>query len=205
VLERRIAELAYEPFSRRLARAATQARDLAERLGKAGLETSLEVDALRFHPERWNDFWAAFVHAVRNAVDHGIESPDERIALGKSPTGRLRFGVRSQSGVITVEVQDDGRGIDWDEIAQRASDAGLPSDTKQELVAALFSDGITTRDRATDISGRGAGLAALLGASRALGGSMHVESQPGRGSTLRFLFPDEARRRRASGNEGTAA
>ena len=90
---------------------------------------------------------------------------------------------------VRIVVTDDGRGIDWSAIAAKAEAMGLPSGTHEDLVAALFVDGLTSRTEVTDLSGRGVGLGALRHACRALGGSITVESEKGRGTTFRCEIP----------------
>jgi HAMP domain-containing protein/HPt (histidine-containing phosphotransfer) domain-containing protein/two-component sensor histidine kinase len=193
VLDRLIAELRYEPIARPLERAANKARELALRLGKGTIQTSVEADELRFAPERWGQLWAASLHAVRNAVDHGLETPEERLANGKSLPGRIALSARVDTENLVISVADDGRGVDWVSVAERARRAGLPCSTHDELVAALFTDGITTSRRASEISGRGLGLAALRSAVVELGGSIEIESAPERGTTLRMRLPHATR------------
>lgn len=193
VLDRLIAELRYEPIARPLERAANKARELALRLGKGAIETSVDADELRFAPERWGQLWAASLHAVRNAVDHGLETPEERLASGKALPGRIALSAHLDTENLVISVADDGRGVDWVGVAERAKLAGLPCSTHDELVAALFTDGITTSRVASEVSGRGLGLAALRSAVVELGGSIEIESAPERGTTLRMRLPQATR------------
>jgi two-component system chemotaxis sensor kinase CheA len=85
-------------------------------------------------------------------------------------------------------VRDDGRGIDWSKVEARAAEKGLPHATHAQLVEAIFADGVSTKDRASQISGRGVGLAALRAATLTLGGHIEVESEAGRGTCLLFRF-----------------
>lgn len=164
-----------------------QARRLAERLDKS-IDVTIEANGLRTPPdERWSEFWAAMAHVVRNAVDHGIE-PD-REALGKPLRGSIRLTVDPTPGGLRVEVSDDGAGIDWDRIGERARHLGLPFDTDEERLAAMFADGVTTRDAVTETSGRGVGSSAILQATRLLGGIIEVESEPGRSTRFAITIP----------------
>ena len=88
-----------------------------------------------------------------------------------------------------IEIADDGGGVDWSALRETARVAGLPHETHAELVAAMCTDGITSRAIVTDISGRGVGMSALLQAVRSLGGAIEVESELARGSTIRVLLP----------------
>ena len=182
--------LKYERGAVRLRRVAEQARRLGARLGKGELD--VEVDAgseVRFDAEHWAPFWASFVHVLRNALDHGIETPEARAAAGKPVHGKLGLSAHADSQCLTVEIKDDGAGIDWDRIRQKAKERELPHATEQELVAALFCDGLSTADVVTDVSGRGVGMSAVRDATRALGGTIAVISTRGAGTTIRFRFP----------------
>lgn len=174
----------------RLRRLADQAQSLAQRLGKGSL--SIEVSApgdVRFDRQRWASFWAAFIHPMRNALDHGIEPADERRRAGKPPQGKLSLSVRGDAQAIQIELSDDGRGIDFDKVREKAKEAGLPHQTEAQLVEALFSEGLSTSDQTTELSGRGMGMSALREAARALGGNVTLQSQPGKGTTLRVRVP----------------
>jgi two-component system chemotaxis sensor kinase CheA len=129
------------------------------------------------------------IHAVRNAVDHGVQSEADRVAAGKRGTGTLHFAALRGDGTLTIAVGDDGPGIDWDAMRRRAEKAGLPHATDTDLVEALFADGVSTREQATDTSGRGVGMGALRYAVRELGGTISIESAPGQGTAFRFTFP----------------
>jgi two-component system chemotaxis sensor kinase CheA len=177
----------------RLRRIGDQARSLAQRLGKATLLVEVNAQGdVRFERQRWSSFWAAFIHPIRNALDHGIESAEEREAKGKSPHGKLTISVRGDAQSITVELSDDGRGIDFAKVRAKAQAAGLPHATEAELIEALFSEGFSTSDQTTELSGRGMGMSALREAARGLGGIVTLHSKPGQGTTLRVRFPAAA-------------
>jgi HPt (histidine-containing phosphotransfer) domain-containing protein len=190
-----------EALETRFQRIADQAQSLAQRLGKAPVRVYIEHSNIRIHAERSAPLWASFVHAIRNAVDHGLESPAERTALGKGP-GTLRLRAFFNGARFAIELSDDGRGINWDKVRDKARAAGLPSETHEELLAALLTDGVTTRDAVSDVSGRGVGMGALTAACAAMDGQVSVESIAGRGTTWRFEFPSHVakapRERRAS-------
>ena len=185
-----LARLKLERAPVRLRRIGDQARSLAQRLGKGSLR--IEVNAqgdVRFDRQRWAGFWSAFIHPIRNALDHGIEPAAERTAAGKAPNGKLEITVRGDAQFITVELSDDGRGIDFEKVRARAEARGLPHQSEAQLVEALFSEGLTTSDQATELSGRGMGMSALREAARSLGGVVTLHSKPGQGTTLRVRFP----------------
>jgi signal transduction histidine kinase len=178
-----------EPIAARLGRLAEQARQLARRLAKGEIQTRIEHNRLRLPHEPWTSFWNVFSHVVRNAVDHGLESPDIRAAVGKPAVGTLWFRASAQDGSLVFELEDDGRGIDWRTVATRAADKGLPHESQDDLAQALFHDGLTTRTDVSEVSGRGVGLAAVRAATEARGGRISVSSTPGRGTLFRFTFP----------------
>ncbi|MGN6104757.1 MAG: ATP-binding protein, partial [Kofleriaceae bacterium] len=184
-----IASWSHEAVGRRFERLAQHATGLARRLRKG--EPAIEIDDARIRVDgpQWAPFWSAAVHAIRNAVDHGIESPDERRRAGKPARPVLRFVARRAAGQLEIAIGDDGRGIDWAAVRRRAEAAGLPAATRDDLVAALFADGVSTRASASDTSGRGVGMAALRDAVSALGGEIDLETADGAGTTWRFRFP----------------
>jgi two-component system chemotaxis sensor kinase CheA len=150
----------------------------------------IEADELRVPADAFAEFWAVLAHVVRNAVDHGFETAEERAAAGKSPKNRVRlraFALDERGFVLSLS--DDGRGIDWEKVARKAVAAGLPSATQADLEQALYADTISTRDQVSETSGRGVGLGAVRAAVTALGGSIEIESDLGRGTTFRFTLP----------------
>jgi two-component system chemotaxis sensor kinase CheA len=130
------------------------------------------------------------VHAVRNAVDHGLEAPAKRTELGKPARPKLSFVATRSRGRLLISMTDDGAGIAWEAVRAKAKSRGLPAETQADLEKALFSDGFSTAAQTTETSGRGVGMAALRDSVIALGGMMEIESRPGEGTTLRFMFPE---------------
>ncbi len=177
-----------ESVPRRLDRLAAQARQTARRLGK---DVDVRVDArpLRLDPERWRDLWLACVHLMRNSLDHGIEDAAERRASGKDEQGHLALTVTADDETVRISVRDDGRGIDWRRVSSRASKAGLPADSPQDLKQALFVDGLSTRDVVSALSGRGVGLGAVAKEVEVLGGRVEVHSEPGQGTEVILQVP----------------
>jgi len=180
----------HEPIERRFERLAKHATSLATRLGKGDVEIAIIDDDIRLDTSRWAGFWSAMIHAVRNAVDHGLESTEQRIALGKSPRPKLTFTATRARGRLLISLADDGKGIAWEAVRAKARAKGLPADTQLDLEHALFADGLSTNDQATDTSGRGVGMSALRDAVIALSGVVSIESRADAGTTLRFQFPE---------------
>ncbi len=167
---------------------ASTAKLIASRLDKE-LEVIIEDGGLRLPREELRSFCATLVHVLRNAIDHGLESADERRAAGKPATGRLLLGARMDASSFVMSVEDDGRGIDWARVAEKARAAGVPATTERELLEALFSDGVSTCDDVTTLSGRGVGLGAARARCAELGGTLSVRSERGRGTRFEFAFP----------------
>lgn len=184
-----IANLRLERTSQRLKRVAEQTSRIAKRLGKGGVELRLDDGDLRLDAERWAPFWSAFVHVIRNSLDHGIESPEERERGGKAGAGRVAIVTAVEGPEFVVSIEDDGRGIPWDRVRDCAARRGLPHATQDELIEALFVDGVSTAEQVTEISGRGVGLASMRAACDARGGRVEVRSEAGLGTRFSFRFP----------------
>jgi two-component system chemotaxis sensor kinase CheA len=169
-------------------------RDLSSKLGKdvdlqlLGKETELDrtvVDALG----------DPLVHLVRNALDHGLEPPEDRVAAGKPRVGVLQISARHAGGSVVIEVSDDGRGIDPEAIARKACAAGLiDADAAATLdmrgaVELLFTPGFSTAESTSDISGRGVGMDAVRAKIRDLGGEVVMDSTLGAGTHAQIRLP----------------
>jgi two-component system chemotaxis sensor kinase CheA len=182
--------LRWEPVERPLGRLAQHAQALATRLGKATPEIRIEADAVRLDPDRWAPLWSALVHVLRNALDHGIESAERRIEIGKPAAGRLRLAARRETAGFTLEIEDDGQGIDWDAVRRLCQTRGRPSATRTDLVDAILSPEFSTRKEVTETSGRGIGLTAVFAVVRELGGRLAVHSDPHAGTRWTLTFAD---------------
>jgi two-component system chemotaxis sensor kinase CheA len=180
-----------EPTARRLARVAEQARGIATRLNKGPIGVNIHDHRLRLDAARWAPFWSAFVHVVRNAIDHGLEGPENRNKLGKPREGMLELSTRVEGDSFVVEIWDDGRGIDWEAVVEKARAKHIPHANKADLVEALFQDGFSTANQVSEFSGRGIGLGAVRAACQARAGVVSVVSHPGGGTCLEFRFPRE--------------
>jgi two-component system chemotaxis sensor kinase CheA len=153
------------------------------------VNVEVHANGVRVPREGWASFWGAFSHVVRNAIDHGIESPEERRATDKPTVPTVRLESTPTPTGIVIEISDDGRGIDWDEVKKAAEQHGMAHASSGELEAALFADGVTTRRHVSEISGRGIGLGAAQEAARHMKGTLRIESERGNGTTVRFELP----------------
>jgi two-component system chemotaxis sensor kinase CheA len=169
-------------------------RDLASKTGKdvklelVGADTELDrtvVDAIG----------DPLVHLVRNAVDHGLESPDERTATGKPRDGTIALIASQAGGSVIIEVRDDGRGIDPAAIGRKAATLGLiDAQAARDIdlraaVELLFAPGFSTSETTSDISGRGVGMDAVRAKIRQLGGEVLIDSTPGAGTIAQIRLP----------------
>ncbi|ACL63985.1 CheA signal transduction histidine kinase [Anaeromyxobacter dehalogenans 2CP-1] len=167
-------------------------RDLASNLGKQARLVmegeDVEVDTAVIEHIR-----DPLLHMVRNALDHGIERPDERRAAGKPPVGTLTLRAFHDAGSMVVQVLDDGRGLDVRRIAQQAVARGLASDPArigpEDAAGLIFEPGLSTADAVTELSGRGVGMDVVRRNIEALRGSVSVESEPGHGTAITLRVP----------------
>ncbi len=166
-------------------------RDLAAKLGKQidlvtfGKATELDKSLI----ERIID---PLTHLVRNSLDHGIETPDKRVAAGKDPTGQLILSAQHHGGNIVIEVSDDGGGLRRDKILAKAMQNGLPvseSMSDEEVWQLIFAPGFSTAEAVTDLSGRGVGMDVVKRNIQEMGGHVEISSRPGNGTTTRIVLP----------------
>jgi two-component system chemotaxis sensor kinase CheA len=172
-----------------LKRLGRYAAALASRLGKGELDVEIQAHGVRLAPKAWAGFWTDLVHVVRNAVDHGLEPTSERERMGKAERPKLRFSTAVIQRKLVVEVEDNGRGVSWDAVKSAAVKLGMPIDTEDEVVRAMFASGVSTSAEVTNLSGRGVGLSAVRQQVNDLGGHIAVISKPKRGTCFRFTFP----------------
>ncbi len=189
-LEQLVHDLRCEPIATRLENAKRLLQVGAKQLGKTPPNVELKHNDLRVPPGPWAPFWSVFSHVLNNAVDHGLESDEERQSANKPVPGAMELSIVATGHEIVVEVRDDGSGIDWDLVREQAAARQLPCRTRADLERALFSDRFTTRDHVSQVSGRGVGLAAVEHVVTAMGGRIELESTRGVGTTWRFRFPE---------------
>jgi len=169
-------------------------RDLGRQLGKKvrfeviGESTEVDRDIL-------DKLQAPLNHLLRNAVDHGLEGPEDRLVAGKPETGSLGLEARHNAGMLSLQIRDDGCGISTERIRKKVVDRGLASPEmaaglgQDELLEFLFLPGFSTADQVTEISGRGVGLDVVLSMVRAVGGTVRISTQVGRGTTFHLQLP----------------
>ncbi|MQU65020.1 response regulator, partial [Pseudomonas sp. FSL R10-1350] len=179
------------PFADVLVGQERMVRDLGRALGK---QIRLEIEGEKTQVDRdvLEKLEAPLTHLLRNAVDHGIESPEQRLLAGKQPEGTIRLRVSHQAGLLAVELSDDGAGVDLERLRRSIVERQLSTaDTvaqlsEEELLTFLFLPGFSLRDTVTEVSGRGVGLDAVQHMVRLLRGAIVLEQTAGQGS--RFLL-----------------
>jgi two-component system chemotaxis sensor kinase CheA len=185
-------ELRMVPVEELFSRFPRVVRDLADRCGKeielkiVGQDTRLD----RTIVERLSD---PMIHLIRNAVDHALETPDERVRNGKPRAGRITLWAGHEGDRVALRIEDDGRGLDRTGIVKKGIAKGLvpvgtsPDDPRVDTL--IFEPGFSTRDAVSELSGRGVGLDVVRDAVRSLRGSLAVESTPGKGTSFIFRLP----------------
>lgn len=193
-LQTQVTRMRMQPIRKLFAKFPKLARDTARKLGK-------QVDVERFGEDTELDktlveaLGDPLMHMVRNAVDHGLEMPDARRAAGKPPGGRVCLSAEQSGGQILVTVSDDGAGMNPDRLRAKALERGLISAaeaarlSREECLQLVFLPGFSTKEQVSDLSGRGVGMDVVRSNIVALGGAVSIDSEPGRGSTIRIRVP----------------
>ena len=163
---------------------------LARSLNKLPVTVEIEDNDVYLDPERWQPFWSAMIHVIRNAVDHGLEGPERRTELGKPSQAKLRFRSSRFNNLTVIEVSDDGAGVNWDKLRRHAEDRGFGREVFSRDIELLFMDGVSSKVQANEYSGRGVGAGTFRLACRQLGGDVEVLTEEGKGTTLRVTIPD---------------
>lgn len=176
------------PVSRVFAGLKMQAERIGNNLGRAVL-VEVEHNNVRLPNSGLQELWSSLPHLLRNALEHGVEDPDERTAAGKAEKGTITLKAETTEDDVILHFGDDGRGIDWDRIRVKAAKLGLPTTTPEELATALLSEGVTSRDQVSQTSGRGVGTSAVASAVERLGGRVEVSSETGKGTTFTLFIP----------------
>jgi two-component system chemotaxis sensor kinase CheA len=193
-LQRSVMKIRMVPVDQLFRRFPRIVRDVARQCGRevdlelSGQETDLDKGILDAIAE-------PLTHLVRNAVSHGIESPDERRSLGKPPRGKIRLHALHQGNQVVVEISDDGRGIDAQKIRAKAVEQGLIAlqeatrMSDAEALELIFRPGFSTAEVVTEVSGRGVGMDVVQSVLHRLKATIHIETHPGQGTTFRLKLP----------------
>jgi two-component system, chemotaxis family, sensor kinase CheA len=193
-LQRSVMKIRMVPVEQLFRRFPRMVRDVAHQCGREvelvlnGQETDMDKGILDSIAE-------PLTHMVRNAVSHGIESPEERRAAGKAPQGRVRLNSYHQGNQVVVEVSDDGRGIDVQRVRNKAVELGLANPeevsrfTDAEALDFIFKPGFSTAEQVTAVSGRGVGMDVVQSVLHRLKAGVSVETRPGQGTTFRLKLP----------------
>jgi len=174
----------------------SQVMELAKLRGKAIAPLQIKGDNVRVRQEKYEALVLRFVHLLRNAIIHGIEDPEDRHSKGKPTEGRIELTIRRIAEGIEFRIQDDGKGIDWEEVRRKAIEKGLLTPERgstfeeSELRELMFRDGISTRREADLFSGRGIGLSAVREEVERLGGEMDMRTEKDRGTEIIIKIPD---------------
>jgi len=166
-------------------------RDLASKLGKE-VELTLMGSSTELDKSLIERIIDPLTHLVRNSLDHGIETPEKRQAVGKHAVGNLTLSAEHQGGNICIEVTDDGAGLNRERILAKALSSGLPvseSMSDEEVGMLIFAPGFSTAEQVTDVSGRGVGMDVVKRNIQEMGGHVEISSKQGKGTTIRILLP----------------
>jgi len=186
--------LQVQPLRGYLLSLARHARDLARSLGRE-VEVEIRGETTQLDRRIARELDDALLHLVRNAVDHGIESPKERRRLGKPEVGEIVIAAESSGSRVRLMIEDDGGGIEPETVVEQAVQVGLiergsaAALSRDEIYQLLFAAGFTTRHRVSEISGRGVGLDVVAAAVVRVGGEVFLESEPGSGTRITLEVP----------------
>jgi len=182
------------PFSEGVTTFPRMVRDIARQLGKS-VELRIQGESVEVDRETLQNLESPLTHMIRNCLDHGVETAEERKAAGKRPEATIVLSARHQGGSLIIEVRDDGRGIDPEAVRRKVVDRGMVAAstaenlTHAELLEFLFLPGFSTKQGVTELSGRGVGLDVVQSAVREVSGAVKLESQFGRGVRLTIRLP----------------
>lgn len=191
-VQRRAMNIRMMPIGPLFQKNAKLVRDLSRRHGKQ-VELLLAGEGTELDKTIAEELSDPLLHMIRNALDHGIETPQERTAAGKNPTATLRLSAEHESGKIVVSISDDGRGLNPNKIFAKALERGLVTAdtqlTETEIFQLIFAPGFSTAEKITDISGRGVGMDVVRKHVENLRGHIQIESELGKGTTFYIHLP----------------
>jgi len=193
-IQRTVMRTRMQPIGNVFGRFTRVVRDLGRSLGKE-MELEISGSEVEFDKSIIDGIVEPLMHLVRNAVDHGIESPEERKQSGKPALGRIRLMAQHQAGMVNIQVQDDGKGIDAEKICDAVVEKGLMTRSQvenlsvREALALIFLPGFSTAKQITEISGRGVGMDVVKASLQKLGGIVEIQSVVGQGSSISISLP----------------
>ncbi|TWI64841.1 two-component system chemotaxis sensor kinase CheA [Desulfobotulus alkaliphilus] len=193
-LQQTIMRTRMQPIGNVFSKLPRMVRDLSHKLEK-NIELEMEGQDVELDKTILEALADPLTHLIRNACDHGIESPADRMASGKPETGHIRVTARHEAGQIVLVLSDDGKGMDTEKIRKKALDLGLKKEselslmTDSEICQLTMLSGFSTADRVSEVSGRGVGMDVVKTSIEALGGSLQLSSVQGQGSRFRIALP----------------
>jgi two-component system chemotaxis sensor kinase CheA len=187
-LEASVVEARLVPMAMLFVRYSGEVRRLAKQAGKA-IDLVFDGEATRIDRALLDNLYDPLLHVIRNAVDHGVEPPEERAGLGKPARGKIVLRARQESSHVRIDVEDDGRGVDLARVTEVALTRGMSVDDRKGALDIIFEPGFSTKDRPSDISGRGVGLDAVRTQIEALRGMVNLATEPGRGTAVSIWVP----------------
>ena len=187
-----VMDLRMVPVKQLFARFPKIIRDVAKKCGKQ-VELTIFGEETKIDKQMAENLVDPLTHIIRNAVDHGLESKEQRLVMGKSEVGRVRIGAYQDGDYIVISVSDDGRGLDVEKIKEKAIKNGLikanDKISDEEVYQLIFAPGFSTADKVSDISGRGVGLDVVLNSINALKGDIEVDTRLNQGTTFNLKVP----------------
>ncbi|MFW6327386.1 MAG: chemotaxis protein CheA [Bacteroidota bacterium] len=195
-LSRQLRDNAFEisliPMQSELMRFQRLVRDLSKELGKE-IEFIIEGGDIELDKNIIEHLTDPLLHILRNSVDHGIEMPDERVAAGKSPKGNIYFKAYHAGASVLIEVTDDGKGINVENIREKAISKGLIDENAdlpdKEILNLVFMSGFSTKETVSDVSGRGVGMDVVRKKISEIRGEVTIDSEAGQGTTITLSLP----------------
>jgi len=180
------------PIKQTFQRMARLARDVSKNVGKA-VVVEMEGEDTELDRNMVDEIYNPLVHMIRNSVDHGLETPEERVRCGKPEKGLIQLKAYHRGGNFVIEISDDGRGLNREKILKKAIQNHLVNSveglTDQEIYRMIFLPGFSTAEKVTDVSGRGVGMDVVRQTIEKLRGKIEIESIPGKGTTFIARFP----------------
>ncbi len=168
--------------------------EIATSLGKK-VKVNLRSTDIKIDKRILDSILDSIIHLIRNALDHGIEPPEERVKKGKPEYGTLYLSAFEREGKVVIQIEDDGRGIDTEQVVKKAVEKGIIDQetaahlSEKEKIDLIFIHGFSTKERVSDMSGRGVGMDVVKSRVEELGGEISVETTPGYGTRIELILP----------------